>query len=163
MAMKIRILFGLTAIVLALISIPAMAQEKAVQLSLLSPIQLFPENSSVAGFRISLLYGKNASVNGIDWGLVTHTTVGQSTGIQSSFVSIADADFSGGQYGFVNLSKGKFEGVQWGFVNSAADAHGFQFGVVNYAQRLKGLQLGLINIIKQNGRFPIFPILNWSF
>jgi hypothetical protein len=163
MVLRFRPLLGLVTVILLLTSIAAVAQEKAVQLSLLAPVQLFSENTSVAGFRISLLYGKNASVNGLDWGLVTHTTSGQSTGIQSSFVGISSADFSGGQYGFVNLSQGKIEGMQWGFVNSAANIHGFQFGVVNYAQSMRGLQIGLVNIIKQGGQFPVFPIVNWSF
>ena len=157
------LVIALTLIVMASAASTAIAQEKAVQLSLLAPIQLFSQNTSIAGFRFNLLYGKNASVSGLDWGLVNHTTTGMSHGIQSGLVSIADADFSGGQYGFVDIVRGNLEGMQWGFVNSAHHVHGFQFGVVNYAATMKGLQVGLINIIKSGGQFPVFPIINWSF
>jgi hypothetical protein len=48
-------------------------------------------------------------------------------------------------------------------VNYADHMSGFQLGLVNYARSAKGLQVGLANIIKQGGKFPVFPIVNWSF
>lgn len=140
------------------------AQEKPVQLALFNPIQIFNENTSITGLRISLLYGKNASVTGLDWGLVNHTTSGVSKGVQFGLVGYAEADFMGWQDNGINITKGKFEGLQWGVVNYAGTISGVQLGFVNYAANMtKGLQIGLVNIIKHGGQFPFFPIVNWAF
>jgi hypothetical protein len=149
--------------VLILGSAPTMAQNRPVQLSLFTPVQIFPENYTISGIRINLLYGRNAGVVGLDWGLVNHTTHGTSKGVQIGFVGISDANFTGCQDNVINIVDGDFEGLQWGFVNYANHANGLQFGFVNYARTLKGLQIGLVNIIKQGGAFPVFPIVNWSF
>lgn len=139
------------------------AQDKPVQLALFNPVQIFDENTSITGLRISLLYGKNATVSGLDWGLVNHTTRGVSKGVQFGFVGLVEADFMGWQDNAVNITKGKFEGLQWGIVNYAGNVSGVQIGLVNYAANMnKGLQIGLVNIIKQGGQFPVFPIVNWA-
>ncbi len=145
------------------LSSPLLAQDKPIQLSLFAPIQIFPEDNSISGVRLSLIYGRNASVTGLDWGLVNHTTTGLSKGVQFGFVSLVDSDFVGWQDNTVNVVKGNFEGFQSGFVNYANYAHGFQLGFVNYAASMKGLQIGIVNIIGQGGAFPVFPIVNWSF
>ena len=139
------------------------AQDKPIQLALFNPIQLFDENTSITGLRISLLYGKNATVSGLDWGLVNHTTSGVSKGVQFGLVGLVEADYIGWQDNGVNITKGKFEGLQWGIVNYAGTVSGVQIGLVNYAANMtKGLQIGLVNIIKQGGQFPVFPIVNWA-
>lgn len=152
-------------------------RERAVQLSLLTPAQLFPETDAVGGVRINFLYGRNTRVHGLDLGLVNHTTRGTSKGVQIGVVSINDANFTGWQYGAVNLVEGKFEGFQQGFyngsdaasgfqlgfVNTAQNFKGLQLGLVNYARQMNGLQIGIVNIITQDGAFPVFPIVNWSF
>ena len=136
------------------------AQEKPVQLALFNPIQIFDENTSITGLRISLLYGKNATVSGLDWGLVNHMTSGVSKGVQFGLVGLVEADYTGWQDNGVNITKGKFEGLQWGIVNYAGTISGVQIGLVNYAANMtKGLQIGLVNIIKQGGQFPVFPIV----
>lgn len=142
---------------------PAQAQDKPVQLSLVTPIQIFPEDYSITGIRLNLIYGRNASVTGVDLGLVNHTTVGETVGVQFGLVGLADADFVGWQDNGFNMVKGNFKGFQWGFVNYANYANGLQLGFVNYTESMRGLQIGLVNIIKQGGQFPIFPIVNWSF
>ena len=143
--------------------IPAQGQDRPIQLSLVSPIQIFPENYTITGVRLSLIYGRNASVTGLDWGLVNHTTSGESMGVQFGLVGIADADFVGWQDNAFNIVKGNFKGLQWGFVNYANYANGLQLGFVNYSVSMHGLQIGLVNIIKQGGQFPVFPIVNWAF
>jgi len=154
-------------VVLAFIAImvpPAFSQEeKPIQLSLFSPVQIFPEETPIAGLRLSLLYGKNSSVVGLDWGLVSHTTAGISMGWQTGFIGINDADFVGFQNSWANITKGSFEGLQFGLVNHANHASGIQIGFINYSVTLHGIQIGLVNIIKQGGQFPVFPIVNWSF
>ena len=136
---------------------------KPIQLSLFTPIQLVPEGDHIKGFRFNLVYGRNASVTGLDMGLVNHNTSGLSMGVQFGFVSLNEDDFMGWQNNVVNITRGNFEGFQSGFINYAQNVNGIQFGLVNYAGTMTGLQIGLINIIKQGGAFPVFPIVNWSF
>ena len=155
--------FAIASVVCIFASQSAIAQDKPIQLSLFAPVQIVSENDAVAGIRLSLLYGKNTHVSGLDWGLVSHSTSGESKGVQFGLVGLNDADFTGWQNTAVNITKQNFEGFQWGVVNYAGHASGFQLGLVNYAVTMKGLQIGLVNIIKQGGQFPVFPIVNWSF
>jgi len=149
-------------IIVAALSVSA-SNQRPFQLSLVTPIQIYPDNYSINGLRINLLYGRNASVVGLDWGLINHTTTGLSQGLQLGMVNLNDADYTGLEYGFVNVTTANVKGMQWGFVNTAGFANGLQLGFVNYAQSMKGLQIGLVNVIKQGGQFPVFPIVNWSF
>lgn len=144
-------------------SIPLRAEEQPIQLSLFTPIQIFPEKDDITIFRFNLIYGRNASVTGLDLGLANHTTSGESKGVQWGFVSWNDADFVGWQNNPVNVTKGNFKGFQWGIANYARSAGGFQLGVVNYAENMYGLQIGFVNIIRQGGVYPVLPIVNWSF
>lgn len=152
-------------------------ESQPIQISLVTPVQIVSPDKAVTGFRLDLIYGRNAYVVGLDVGLVNRNTLGVSQGLQWGLVNIVDAQFEGWQHGLVNLTKTHFEGLQSGGVNSLGTGRGVQFGVVNvaeqfnglqlglvnYTQRLHGLQIGLVNIIKQDGAFPIFPIVNWSF
>jgi hypothetical protein len=158
-----RVTIALVVLLLAFCALPAAAQDRPIQLALVTPIQLFPDDNSITGVRINLLYGRNIYVTGLDLGLVNHTTSGVTTGYQTGLVGLADADFVGWQHNAVNVVNGDCEGFQWGLVNYAGDANGLQLGLVNYAVTLKGLQIGLVNVIKQGGQFPVFPIVNWSF
>jgi len=157
------IIVSLTMLLITLVSASAVAEEKPIQLSLFTPVQLFPEDTPISGIRLNLIYGRNVSVTGLDWGLVNHTTTGKFTGVQFGFVGLAESDFLGWQDNAVNIVQGNFEGFQWGVVNYANYANGLQLGLVNYAASMKGLQIGLVNIIQQGGAFPVFPIVNWSF
>jgi hypothetical protein len=156
-------LLGIVILAFILVAQPILAQEKPIQLSLFSPVQIVPEDNAISGVRLSLLYGKNKYVTGLDWGLVSHSTSGMSKGVQFGLVGLVEADFTGWQNTVVNITQGNFEGFQWGLVNYAGHANGFQLGLVNYAMTMHGLQIGLVNIIKQGGQFPVFPIVNWSF
>ena len=149
MTKKYSILLGLTVLTIILISAPVQAQNQPIQVALFNPIQIFPEDNNIEGFRLNLLYGRNASVQGLDVGLVNHTTKGLSKGVQFGLFGMVDSDFTGLQINVVNVTKGKFEGLQFGFVN--------------FAESIKGLQIGFVNIINQGGAFPVFPIVNWSF
>jgi hypothetical protein len=161
--MRKSLLVAMILLSIASLSIPAIAEDRPIQLALIAPVQIFPESYSITGIRLNLIYGKNASVSGLDVGLINHTTSGKSLGIGWGIVNLTDANFTGFQSGWVNFVKGDFEGLQYGFVNHAHYANGLQLGFVNHADRLKGIQIGLINIIQQGGEFPIFPIVNWSF
>lgn len=163
MAAKRCVLLGLAVFISIMMAAPVFAQNRPIQLALVTPIQIFPEDDSITGVRLNLLYGRNVSVSGLDLGLVNHTTTGMFKGWQHGLVGIADTDFMGWQDCGVNITNGRCEGLQWGVVNYANEMSGFQLGLVNYARSMKGLQVGLVNIIRQGGQFPVFPIVNWSF
>lgn len=74
-------------VLLALSASPARAAESFFQLALFHPAQVFPAETDIKGVRVDLLYGKNANVVGLDWGLVHHATT----------------DFRGYQVGLANL------------------------------------------------------------
>lgn len=157
----------------------AAAQDKPIQISLVNPVQIFDEGQNITGVRLNVLYGRNANVKGLDLGFVAGHTTGNHTGLQWNYVAnLTDGDFVGWQWGLVNLVGGDFsglqgglfnrhrgagEGLQWGVVNVAEDMSGLQFGFVNIAERMNGLQIGLINMINSKEKFPILPLVNWSF
>lgn len=157
------VILGLVSLIIILLSAPGYAKNRPIQIALVTPIQIFPEDNSITGIRLNLLYGRNVSVTGLDVGLVNHTTTGKFIGLQYGLVGLSDSDFSGWQDCVVNITNKKFEGFQFGWVNYADYMSGFQLGLVNYAKTAKGLQIGLVNIIRQGGQFPVFPIVNWSF
>jgi len=160
---KYVVIVNLVLLILAFFSTPTQAENKPIQLALLTPVQIFAEEHTISGIRLNIFYGRNVSVTGLDLGLINHTTTGESIGVQFGLVGLADTDFVGWQNNFLNVVENNFEGFQWGLVNYAHSANGFQLGLVNYAVKMHGLQIGLINIIKQDGAFPVFPIVNWSF
>jgi hypothetical protein len=160
---KNAVVWAVALVALVLVALPVQAQKSPIQLSLFSPVQIVPEGKAISVVRLSLLYGKNTSVTGLDWGLVNHCTSGTSKGFQTGLVGMVDAHYTGFQANWVNITKQNFEGFQWGVINYAGHGNGFQLGLVNYAVSMKGLQIGLVNIIKQGGQFPVFPIINWSF
>ncbi len=137
------------------------AQGKPIQLALFNPVQIIPEHESISGFRLSLLYGRNANMTGLDWGLVTKTT-GNLSGVQWGFVGLVDGDSEGWQDNAVSITNGSFKGLQMGIYNYADFVNGVQFGLINSSGSMKGIQLGLLNFIKHGGFMPIFPIVNWG-
>lgn len=148
---------------------------KPVNLALLAPIQLVPQDQSVKGFRFSLLYGRNYDMEGLD----------------ISLVGLNDNDFSGVQFAAVGITKKKFTGVQWaaiswageslegaqlGFFNGTKDMKWIQVGTINYAESVEGIQLSFINFtdylhgiqvgilnFAKNGFMPVFPLFNFNF
>ncbi len=158
---------------------PVSAQEAELplQLSLFNPVQARPEDTSIFLLRINLIYGKNVSVKGLDIGIANHCTGGISKGLQWGIVGFIEGDFIGWQDQFVNIVGGTFTGFQsgfyndldngeafqLGFINRARTVSGFQLGFVNYTEGMYGLQIGLINFIQDKDKFPVLPIVNWSF
>lgn len=140
---------------------PAMAADKPVNLSLFPPIALAKPEDNVTVLRVNLLYGKNASVNGLDLGLVNHTTT-LSSGLQWGFVNVNEGNFKGLQLGAISYNKGTSDGLQWSTFNYAGTARGLQLAFLNYAESLQGVQIGLLNIAKTGGMFPLMVIANWK-
>jgi len=97
MAKRSYYLLCLFVLLTILISAPVQAKNRPIQLALVTPIQLFPEDYSITGVRLNLLYGRNVSVTGLDVGMVNHTTTGSFKGLQYGLVGLADSEFLGWQ------------------------------------------------------------------
>lgn len=152
-------LFLLTA-VLGLVSAQPARAEKPVNLSLVTPIQVFNESEAIVGFRFNLFYGRQASMTGLDLGLVNHVT-GDLRGVQWGLANIVEGSGMGWQWGAVNYTRGSFVGAQTGAFNYAGTMKGLQFGLVNWAGSMqKGIQIGLANIIERDGWLPFMVIVN---
>ncbi|MFH1679273.1 MAG: hypothetical protein ABIH26_01365 [Candidatus Eisenbacteria bacterium] len=151
------------------------AGTKPVQLALWNPVQIFDEETSIAGVRVNLLYGVNREMMGLDIGLGNHTR-GNTTGFQWGLVGYTEGLFIGWQHNAFNYSaeirgfqSGFYNGAetatgfQLGFVNITEEMHGLQIGVFNMTRKLHGLQIGVINVVQEKEDLPILPIVNWSF
>lgn len=147
--------------ILILFSSPALAQPKPINIALVTPIQIVPEEQAVSGFRWNILYGSNSAMSGLDIGLANRVT-GRMEGVQFGVVNLTES-MTGWQDGFVNYTERGFEGLQWGGLNYAGRINGLQLGLVNYAKRANGVQVGLVNIIEEGGFLPVMIIANWGF
>ncbi len=83
-------------------------------------------------------------------------------GVQVGLVNTARS-FGGARFALANVSSDEGRGFQLGLVNSVANGSGFMLGLVNVANDFDGLQIGLLNIINSKGRWPVIPLVNWSF
>jgi len=150
------------------------AETKPIQVSLFNPVQIFPEGTSVSGVRLNMIYGKNANMTGLDYGLVNHVT-GDGFAWQLGGLGYVEKDFTGWQDNVINVTMGEVNGVQSGAYNTGGAVHGVQFGFVNNATSMRGLQLGLLNMTEtmhglqigvgnviRKGKMPFLPIVNWS-
>jgi hypothetical protein len=162
--MKSRALVFFIICTIVYFALPSLSagQTRPVQIALVNPIQIFPENTPIEGIRWNLLYGRNIAMTGLDFGLVNHVGSGGFTGVQLGLVGINDGDVKGIQWNGVNIAKMNVEGAQLGWFSSAHYVHGVQISLVNYTGSMKGIQIGIINIIDEGGMFPVFPIVNWS-
>jgi len=160
MFQKLRAGAGLAVCAVVIATMPVMAAEKPINLSLFTPVSLAKADDSVSGLRLNFIYGKNTSVQVVDLGLINQTT-SASSGLQWGFVNYNEGSFSGLQLGTVGYNKGTAEGLQWSGFNYAGNAAGLQLALVNYAEKLTGFQIGLVNIAKTGGTFPLMVIANW--
>lgn len=146
------------------------------QLALWNPVQIFVEKDGVNGGRISVGYGSNTDINGIDVGFIGLS--GSMTGLQVNAGYNGADELDGVQISALNEVTGRVRGLQLGGVISHADEIvGMQFagahsraeavkgiqisGMVNEAEELTGVQIGIINC-NWSWPFPFqcFPILN---
>jgi len=138
-----------------------MAREKAVNLSLFTPISLAKAEDSITAFRFDFIYGKNTTVKIIDLGLVNQTTQ-LSNGLQWGFVNYNAGNQTGLQLAAFNYNAGTTNGLQLAGFNYAESAGGLQLAFINYARKLGGVQIGAINIASEGGTFPVMVIANWK-
>ena len=152
------------------------APATGLQLALIPPVQIFPQDYDVSGLRLSLLYGRNGNVRGLDLGPINQVT-GEMEGLQFGLANIADSA-RGVQFAAVNLihdaeggifQLGAFNkaetmrGFQFGFINIASEAQGLQLGVFNFCETTSGVQIGLLNFITQSDFIIFCPIFNAQF
>ena len=107
-------------------------------------VQLFHTETKVYGWRISLLYGTQKKIYGLDTGLFSDAYA-----------------LSGIQLGLGNQVIGELRGVQVGVANGALEGRGLQLGFLNRAKSMKGLQLGILNF-NDAGFLPVFPLFNFA-
>ena len=138
--------------------------------------QVFSKETPVHGLRISVLYGIQSEVVGLDVGLFNQTdsmtgigvglcnmTQGNGAGIQlGAGCSDVEGDFVGIQAGLFNQVRGQISGFQVGLANGAESGTGLMIGLVNRTDSMRGLQIGVLNWNK-NGFLPLFPIFNFGY
>jgi len=133
-----------------------------LQLSFWAPLQIFPENFDVSGFRLNFPYGRNANLRGLDLGIFNHVT-GVVEGFQCGFGNRA-TELDGLQLGVFNSSDSSEAGCcQLGLINMGKTVTGVQIGLFNYCNTMSGVQIGLLNFITQSDVVIFCPIVNAQF
>ena len=149
-----------------------------------------PDDPDVNGVRLSIFYGKNRSVRGLDLGLLSLSETSSLSGV--AFVlgmGKVTGEMSGGAaFSLINIHTGRDRGlnaafinrinsaesaVDVGFVNIAdgatmldvgglnvSDSSTAQLGFINVTKKITGFQFGFVNIA-ENGFLPVFPIFNF--
>jgi len=97
---------------------------KPFQISLLNPVQIFKEDTSIEGIRINFLYGVNANLKGLDLGL-GNGIKRNVEGVQLGFVNYVEGNVVGWQGSAANFTMANFSGFQSGFYNHASKMKGF--------------------------------------
>jgi len=160
-------ILGLVFVFFCLTSLVFAEGIKPVQLALWSPIQLFPENDSIKGLRLNLLYTDNLNVSGLTLGAGWARTGGDMLGVSLGAVNWVDGlsfGFKGGilnytgyrsvglDIGVVNIGQGDTTGVQLGVVNwNVGFFHGWQCSLFNYVNgSFVGFQSGFVNMVNGN-------------
>jgi hypothetical protein len=142
-----------------------------IGVSVVPPIQMPPDDFSITGVRLDLIYGDNRAVYGFDLGVIGNGTDQQMTGIQfaggfnynkgqATIIGIQAAGITninvnhttiiGAQVALVNVNKAESSlgGFELGLVNDATYTTivGAQVGLYNSARVVNGFQIGLINV-----------------
>ncbi len=189
---NLRIFFTLTlTIALSAIASVVVADPAPVQFSSLNGFNA-PDNQSVVGVRFPALYGKTASVKGVDLHLLAISEVDDFTGLQFPLL-IAGANhinnsMTGAAFGVWNWNKGQTTGLNWGAVNITNNVKGANIGAVNIStgdtsfdlsvaniSKASSVQLGIFNMTDEikgvqigllncakNGFLPCFPFVNFA-
>lgn len=148
-----------------------------------------PDDPNVSGIRFSVLRGRNDSVRGVDFGLISMSETANLTGFSAVLgVGKLNGNLSGLATGVANIHAGRDRGVNAAFFNqihtleaganigflnvvenysmvdlgglNVSDSSTVQLGFINVTQRIKGVQLGFLNVAS-NGFLPVFPFFNF--
>ena len=172
------VLSGAVVLAIALLCSACSTTWTPLQGAMFNPAQIFSEDIEVRGLRVNALYGKNASVDGLDVGLMNEVEervrgvqlaslanrAGELDGLGVSLANEVEERVRGVQLaGAANFAR-KLAGVQLaGIFNRSESVVGVQIGgIVNRAESLAGLQIGLLNF-NRSGPLPFFPIFNFGF
>lgn len=167
---RMMVALGVSSLVLTFVA-PAVSSARTadvvepfpVGFGIVAPVQFPSVDTDVTGFRLSIFYGRNADVSGLDIGALVSVADGEVFGIEVSGLvnSVGSSggalqiggianncydDFYGLQIaGIANRTGGAVEGGQIGCFNMADDMDGCQIGVYNKAAAAVGLQIGVVN------------------
>lgn len=148
-----------------------------------------PDDSTVRGFRASLLIGEVDDLHGFDLGILSLSqtrnltgfalvfgisqVTGTAKGGSGAILNLREGSSTGAVVGVINIVESIRDGANAGFVNSTkgyslVDVGGIsvsqrsrvQVGFVNVTKRIESVQIGLINAA-DNGFFPVFPLFNF--
>lgn len=168
--MNNKIILVFISLALVLVS-TTQAAVSPLGVSIAGPAQFPPNDFDIMGARISLLYGKNRDVSGIDLGLLGNITTGKFTGAavsglfnntrgQSTILGLQLAGLTNintqktNVYGLqvalganYNKAESSVVGLQFALANLSPNTsiYGFQVGIYNKAREVRGFQIGLIN------------------
>jgi hypothetical protein len=159
----ITLLLGVFSLTM-LIGTTGFAAVTPLSLGVAPPVQLPPQQYTITGARISLLYGNHSNVYGLDLGVVGNIT-------QQNFVGIGLAGIFNATHGqtrvtnvntykiaiyglqlalFANYNKGEAElfGLQVAAANVSefTTVYGLQAGLFNKAKAVYGFQIGIVNM-----------------
>ena len=137
------VLLATTALLLMSAPITAQQTDEPFEFALFTPLQVRGENSAIQVFRLSLLYGSNVSVKGLDVGLVSRNTGGESKGLQWALVGYVEGDFVGWQNGWLaGWVEGNLTGLQGPAGFNHAGSRGLPGGPCQHSGRHFGLPVG---------------------
>ena len=148
-----------------------------------------PDDPIVNGIRFAVLHGKNQSVRGVDFGLLSLTETanlsgfsavlgmgkltGSMSGCAASLINVHTGTDTGLNAAFINRVNTVKNGANVSFINIAdgytmvdvgglnvSDRSTVQLGFLNVTKKIKGVQIGFLNIA-ENGFLPMFPIFNF--
>jgi hypothetical protein len=133
------------------------------QLSLWDSVKIVESDRSIHGLRLTLPYGRNWDVHGVDIGIVNQIDH-DLEGAQFSLVGMVDGNMKGLQYNWLWSSvAGEAQGAQLGAVNAAGSLEGAQLGAVNYAREgASGAGLAFVNVYEGSSVGAELGLVNYA-
>ncbi|HVK60474.1 MAG TPA: hypothetical protein VM432_02940 [Bdellovibrionales bacterium] len=160
------------AAVVSMVPAKAHAAVSPVSVTILPPVMFPPNDFTITGLRMSLLYGKQRNIYGLDLGVLGNITEQDFTGIGISGLfnaTTGTTNIIGLQLaGLTNINTSKtrvyglqlalgmnyngadteVNGIQFSLANHGPHTkiYGAQLGIYNKAQDVYGFQIGLVNV-----------------
>ncbi len=124
---------------------------------------LITQVDRLAGIQLGVINIVKNDLHGIQIGLISNSTKGQSGGIQvSPLLNWAD-NMGGMQSAYLFNVADEIAGIQLAAMNMAGKVNGIQFGLINVADEASGISLGLVNFIRDGVfQFGIHQLSNKS-
>ena len=134
--------------------VAATVRAEQVQVALINPVQLYPEDRVINVFRLDLIVGVNAGMSGLDLGIV-NVTKDKFDGLAIGIVHDVGGNMNGWQIGAGSIAGGDSMGIQNGLiVSNGGSFSGWQgSGLVSYNGGIfSGVQTSIANIIGGEGK-----------